>query len=235
MADHPRSRDTVADYSRTPGEARTGINRRQWAVGAVSLVVLGAGLTRLPSVRASATPATFAEPALVQPVAPPETDAFLAFSRAITGHAELDKTTAGRMCAAMLAASTEFAAQLQKLAALADQNLEPKALLSQANIAGLRGTALSIVAAWYTGSIGTGAKSQMFAYAKALMYQPVSDGMTVPTYCNYGPVWWTAAPPAVRVSAPVEPRPVADAPTTGTPVSASNPPTAPMTTPSAAR
>lgn len=232
MADLPRSRDPVADYSQTPGEARAGIDRRQWAVGAISLVVLGAGLTRLPSVRAAST---VAGPTMASPVAPPETAAFLAFSKAITGHAELDATTAGRMCAAMLAASTGFSGQLQKLAALADQNLEPKALLAQADIAGLRGTALSIVAAWYTGTIGTGAKSQMFAYAKALMYQPVSDGMTVPTYCNYGPVWWTAAPPAVRVSAPVEPRPVADAPTTGTPVSTSNPPAAPRTTPSATR
>jgi len=229
MADHQPGRDNVADYSRTPGEDRAGISRRQWAVGTISMVVLGAGLTRLPSVGAAG------EPADAAPVAPPETAAFLAFSKAITGHPELDATTAGRMCAAMLAASTEFSAQLQKLAMLAGQNLEPKALLAQADTAGLRGTALSIVAAWYTGTIGTGPKSQMFAYAKALMYQPVSDGMTVPTYCNYGPVWWTAAPPAVRVSAPVEPKPTVNAPTTGTPVSTSRPPAAPKTTPSATR
>lgn len=227
MADHTRSRDSVADYSQTPGEARAGINRRQWAVGAVSLVVLGAGLMRLPSVRAAD------ELVPAAPVAPPETAAFLAFSKAITGHSELDETTAGRICAAMLAASAEFAGQLQKLAALAGQNLEPKALLAQADTAGLRGTALSVVAAWYTGTVGTGPKATMVAYAKALMYQPVSDGMTVPTYCNYGPVWWTVAPPAIRVAAPVEPKPVAAAPTTGTPVPTSNPPTAPKTTPSA--
>ena len=224
-----RDRDAVADYSQTPGEARAGINRRQWAIGAVSMVVLGAGLTRLPAVRAAA------EPALDAPAAPPETAAFLAFSKAITGHPELDATTAGRICAAMLAASGEFAGQLQKLAALAGHNLEPKALLAQADIAGLRGTALSVVAAWYTGTVGSGPKATMVAYAHALMYQPVRDGMTVPTYCNYGPVWWTAAPPAIRVSAPVEPKPVENAPTTGTPVPASDPPTAPKTTPSATR
>ena len=25
------------------------------------------------------------------------------------------------------------------------------------------------------------------------MYQPVRDALTVPTYCSYGPLWWTAA------------------------------------------
>src|SRR5450830_1559149 len=46
-------------------------------------------------------------------------------------------------------------------------------------------------------------QAMMVAYAEALMYLPVADGLTVPTYCNYGPLWWTRAPPEIRVSAPV--------------------------------
>ena len=49
------------------------------------------------------------------------------------------------------------------------------------------------------------------------MYRTVADGQVVPTYCNYGPLWWLKAPPAVRVSAPVEAKPVPAPATTGTP------------------
>ena len=213
-------------YSHTPG-----LNRRQLAIGAVSMVVLGAGLLRLQGGGASAQPM----PAGGVGAAPPETAAFLAFSKAITGHAELDPITAGRICAAMLKASADFAGQLKTLAPFAASEADPQAVLARADLAGLRGTALSIVAAWYTGTVGTGSGATMVAYAKALMYRPVMDGMPVPTYCNFGPVWWTVAPPAVRVSVPTEPKPVADAPTTGTPVSTANPPAPPRTTPGAAR
>jgi hypothetical protein len=225
MAPRAPAPAAAGDYSHTPG-----LNRRQLAIGAVSLVVLGAGLLRLQAGGATAQPmpATVAD-------APPETAAFLAFSKAITGHAELDPITAGRLCAAMLKASGDFAGQLQKLAEFAGSETDPKAVLARADAAGLRGTALSVVAAWYTGTVGTGAGATMVAYAKALMYRPVMDGMPVPTYCNFGPVWWTVAPPAVRVSVPVEPKPVVAAPTTGTPVSTANPPAAPKTTPAATR
>jgi hypothetical protein len=211
MAQSPLGPDKAPDFSNTPGDGR--FSRRQFGAGAISLVALGTGLLQLQ--RAAAEPSGTAA---TTPVAPAETAAFLAFSQAITGHHDLDATTAGRICAAMLKASAEFAAQLQKLAALGTPATEPKDLLALADTAGLRGIALSIVAAWYTGTVGSGANATVVSYAKALMYQPVSDGMTVPTYCNFGPGWWTVAPPAIRVSAPVAPMPVPPAKTTGTPV-----------------
>ena len=32
------------------------------------------------------------------------------------------------------------------------------------------------------------------------MYRTVADGQVVPTYCNYGPLWWLKAPPPVRAA-----------------------------------
>ncbi|QHI97714.1 D-sorbitol dehydrogenase [Xylophilus rhododendri] len=227
MTSPPSLRRPATDYSQQAGGGHPGITRRQLGMGAISLVVIGAGLRHLQTAGAASNPAEGAVHA------PAETADFLAFSTAITGHKDLDSITAGRICAAMLKASAEFAGQLKTLSALATPGLEPKAVLAQADSAGLRGTALSIVAAWYTGTVGSGPGATMVAYAKALMYRPIADGMTVPTYCNYGPGWWTAAPPPVGVSPPVEPKPVAAPPTTGTPTPASNPPKSPKTTPSA--
>jgi hypothetical protein len=60
---------------------------------------------------------------------------------------------------------------------------------------------LTLVAAWYTGTVGYGAQAEMVSYVDALMYRPVSDGLRAPTYCD-GPIWWTEPPPAAGVSAP---------------------------------
>jgi len=85
----------------------------------------------------------------------------------------------------------------------------------------LRELALAIVAAWYTGTVAgnpaNGTKSIVVAYAEALMYRTVADGQVVPTYCNYGPLWWLKAPPPILVSAPVAPKPAPAPATTGTP------------------
>lgn len=45
----------------------------------------------------------------------------------------------------------------------------------------------------------------LVAYEEALMYQPVRDALTVPTYCSYGPMWWTAAPPDAAAMPPEPP------------------------------
>lgn len=146
-------------------------------------------------------------------------NAFLAFSQAITGHADVRPETAARIEAAMQKSIPGFAATLQQLGALqpAVPN-DPKALLAAVTDAGLRDIALAVVAAWYTGTVGKGAQAVVVSYAEALMFRPVSDGQVVPTYCTYGPQWWTRSPPPIRVSAPVA-RPAPSPPTVGTPES----------------
>ncbi|MDQ2148475.1 sugar dehydrogenase complex small subunit [Alcaligenaceae bacterium C4P045] len=77
-----------------------------------------------------------------------------------------------------------------------------QSLLLAAEQIGLKDLALAIVRAWYTGTVGLGDRAILLAYQEALMYRPVRDALTVPTYCNFGPLWWTGTPPdAARMPA----------------------------------
>ncbi|MFM9926458.1 sugar dehydrogenase complex small subunit [Variovorax sp. H27-G14] len=129
---------------------------------------------------------------------------FFAFSKAITGHDDIDPITAARIREAMLQGDAAFAQQAASLAGLVQPGIAPDALLGAATSAGLREAALSVVTAWYTGTVVAGQKTTVVAYEQALMYRPVADALTVPTYCNEGPMWWTAAPPEVGVPTPKE-------------------------------
>ena len=120
---------------------------------------------------------------------------FLALSKALTGHPDLDPTTASRLVDAFGRTDAGFAARATALAQRVRPGQTPAQLLADADGAGLHDTALAIVAAWYTGTVGHGQKAVMVAYADALMYDTVHDGMSAPTYCSNGPLWWTAEPP----------------------------------------
>lgn len=130
-----------------------------------------------------------------------ETDAaeaaFLALSRKITGKDQLSPVTAGRILAALAADDPDLPAKLEKLTELSSSAASPTALKQAASTVGLDGTMMAIVSAWYTGTIDTKAGPVVVAYKDALMYQPVADGLTVPTYCNRGPLWWSDLPPHI--------------------------------------
>ena len=127
---------------------------------------------------------------------------FLALSRAMTGHGDLDAVTASRIHAAMTANDLGFSDRARQLAGLAATHADPTALLAAADGVGLRDTMLAIVSAWYTGTVGTGSKAVVVAYADALMYWPVKDGLIVPTYCSNGPLWWTRPAPPAGITPP---------------------------------
>jgi hypothetical protein len=60
----------------------------------------------------------------------------------------------------------------------------------------LKATALAIISAWYMGVVTDAYEAEVFAFEYALMYQPTSDVMTIPSYAVSGPNGWTAnAPP----------------------------------------
>ncbi|OZI30992.1 hypothetical protein CAL29_23865 [Bordetella genomosp. 10] len=143
------------------------------------------GLPTLLPTAASAQPAPAAA----------ASEGFLALSRALTDRHNLNPVTARRIEAALAGSGVRQAGELPRLVALAAGQADGKSLLAAAANAGLRDLAEDILAAWYTGTVGTGAKAMVVAYQEALMYQPVRDALPVPTYCNFGPLWWKGVPP----------------------------------------
>ena len=167
------------------------LNRRWVLLSGVGLAALMAAKQWSPSAQAQSAALAAA------PSSDPATQAFLKFSQTITDKPALSAITAARILQAATTVAAEFAPHVSALTALADQHTGAQALLAAADAAGLKAHALAIVAVWYTGTV-TGEKgSQLVAYQQALMYQPVNDGLPVPTYCFKGPLWWTQAPPGL--------------------------------------
>ena len=208
---HPGSEPSEA----SPSAPR--ISRRHALIGLAALLAQ-AGFWSNPL--SAAMPAAASAPAAGLA---PGSMLFYTLSQTITGHRDLSAGTAARIEQAMRTNVAGFAEHLPQLGALLVTGQQANTLLAAATAAGsgLRELALAIVAAWYTGTVAgnaaQGTKSVVVAYAEALMYRTVADGQVVPTYCNYGPLWWLKAPPAVGVSAPVAPKPAPAPATTGTP------------------
>ncbi|NSY46438.1 sugar dehydrogenase complex small subunit (plasmid) [Agrobacterium tumefaciens] len=132
-----------------------------------------------------------------QAIADPADDArdFLNLSRIATGRAELSPDTAQRMFEAL--SGDGMGEEITRLVGFATLGLSPRGLKDAAVEAGLDGALMRIIAAWYKGTVDTQKGPVVVAYKDALMYAPVADGLTVPTYCNKGPMWWSALPPGI--------------------------------------
>lgn len=141
--------------------------------------------------------------------------AFLALSQTITGHADLSPLTAARLSSAFADIAPAVQPHFSTLERLIRSDMSPDDALAVADSAGLKPVALAIVAAWYTGTAGSGPKAVTVSYHDALMQRPVADALSPPTYALGGPAWWTASPPEVGLSRPLAPAPAP--PTVGNP------------------
>lgn len=128
---------------------------------------------------------------------------FLELSRALTGHADLNPITSARILAALENQDSHFEHHVGALSNLLRPDQSAQQLLVTASDAGLRVPALTIVTAWYTGTIGRDAQAVSVSFYDALMFRPTLDACNVPSYCQHGPQGWVHPPPAVGVSAPV--------------------------------
>jgi hypothetical protein len=161
----------------------------EWSRRAMLLATAaGAGLSFMPSAIAQVS---------ASPSQAPE--GFLQASQMLTGDGGLDPVLAQRYWAAFAEAAPQWLGPLTHLSRLAI-GAEPLASAAHAN--GLDEAVGALTAAWFTGSVGSGVKSRTVAYAHALMYQTVADGLPAPTYALGGPAWWTADPPPAGVSPP---------------------------------
>jgi hypothetical protein len=169
------------------GDNPSGVTRRAFAIGAAVSVLLAA----------CHDGGKGGNGATVAMVEAPKDPAFLALSQVLTGHADVDPVISARTAQAFRQLFPEVAATFGALATQARQHPKADDLLAAATAPGQREAALAIVAAWYTGSVGSGVTAKSIAYADALMNRPVADALFPPTYQLGGPAWWTAEPPAV--------------------------------------
>ena len=181
----------------TTAPERRGVTRRtvlRTAVAAGGVLALG-GLNLSQIAAAAASVGAAAMPA----TAPLAGDTFVALSRFLTGHADLNTGLAPRFLDALRRHDATIDTQLATLwstiqsAKLADMDAYMEQL--SAKETALTKTAQSVVLAWYLGIVGTGPKAELITYADALMYRP-SHGITaIPSY-GEGPDSWGKAPPA---------------------------------------
>lgn len=123
--------------------------------------------------------------------------AFMDLSRLLIAH-RLDETVGGRIAAALATLTPGLSTQVDALLEIARARHARivEDFFVDVPEGPLKATALAIISAWYLGVVVDEPGAEVFAYELALMYQPTSDVMTIPTYAISGPNGWGAdAPP----------------------------------------
>lgn len=187
----PRALDGTSLNSDRP----LGLSRRSLLLSSSgALVLVACGKHQVLTSAASS-------PAVSSPVITEESASFLRLSKALTGHGDLDATTAARLVTAFAVVAPDMRGHFASMGALVRDGISAPDVLSAATTVGLRPVALAIVAAWYTGTVGQGVHARTVSYRDALMQRPVADALSPPTYALGGPAWWSAEPPDVGVPA----------------------------------
>lgn len=161
--------------------------------------VLGALASAVMLMFASGAIAASPGAASTAPVAPAGIDAFLALSRKLTGRPGFDPALARRVYDALSSADREFPAKVAALDKwIATHGGTPSDVITDAlqadqpTLAALVGT---VMRAWYLGLAGLAPGVRVIAYERALMFDPVSDVLTIPSYCRDAPMfYWTHNP-----------------------------------------
>jgi hypothetical protein len=161
-------------------------SRRAWVLGAcataAALAFAGAGRSL-----------SWIAPAFADAPAGGGLDAFLALSQRLTGHTGFDAVLGKRVYDALAKSDSQFSQNVAALNTwLQGHGGVPSDTVTQALQADQPALAKSVSAimrAWYLGLVG--------AYEKALMFEPVKDVLTIPSYCRDVPFYWTQKPVSV--------------------------------------
>jgi hypothetical protein len=110
---------------------------------------------------------------------------FIEFSKLATGHQQLDPALGATLFAALVAQDRAFTSKLALLTQFARrrQITDVDSLDAALRNNPLRDDLMGIIAAWYTGAVGTGPQAKAVTYGEALMYAPVADGSHNPGFC----------------------------------------------------
>lgn len=126
---------------------------------------------------------------------------FMQLSTFATGHKNLDLNIGSALLLAFEAQTHDFSDQVTALLEQISKNSyqDIEALDAGLSNAPLHSTLLQIIRAWYSGVIESGTNAKVYAFEKALMYQPSRDVVVIPTYAHNGPNYWVSAPASVDI------------------------------------
>ncbi|MBB5540540.1 sugar dehydrogenase complex small subunit [Paraburkholderia fungorum] len=166
-------------------------SRRAWVLGAcaaaAALAFAGAGRSF-----------SWVAPAFADAPAGGGLDAFLALSQRLTGRTGFDAVLGKRVYDALAKSDSQFAQNVAALNTwLQGHGGVPSDTVTQALAADQPALAKSVSAimrAWYLGLVGDMPHVDVVAYEKALMFEPVKDVLTIPSYCRDVPFYWTQKP-----------------------------------------
>ncbi|SMG60635.1 sugar dehydrogenase complex small subunit [Paraburkholderia susongensis] len=170
-------------------------SRRAWVLGscAAAAALAFAGASRPSSWLSWISPA-FAD----TPPAGGGLDAFLALSQRLTGRSSFDAVLGKRVYDALGHSNSQFAQNVAALNTwLQAHGGVPSDTVTQAlqtDQPALAKSVDAIMRAWYLGLVGDAPHIEVVAYEKALMFEPVSDVLTIPSYCRDVPFYWTQKP-----------------------------------------
>ncbi|MFM0038053.1 sugar dehydrogenase complex small subunit [Paraburkholderia strydomiana] len=193
---HPAGLSSSALSSPSPSlHCSYSASRRAWVLGAcaasAALAFGGAGR--------SLGSFSWIAPALAD--APPAgggLDAFLALSQRLTGRPGFDAVLGQRVYGALGRSDSQFTQHVAALNTwLQGHGGVPSDIVTQALQAeqpALAESVGAIMRAWYLGLVGDLPRVEVIAYEKALMFDPVKDVLTVPSYCRDVPFYWTRKP-----------------------------------------
>ncbi|CAN7657901.1 sorbitol dehydrogenase family protein [Trinickia sp. LjRoot230] len=174
------------------GNTPAAFARRQFLLGT------GASAVALSLAAALGLPFGSASAFAFAPPAGGGQDAFVALSQQLTGRAQFDPTLSQRIYAALAKADSAFTENVAALNTwLKSHGGVPSDTVTaalQAEEPRLAKTVSQIMRAWYLGLVGEAPTISVLAYERALMFDPVRDVLTVPSYCRDVPFYWAKKP-----------------------------------------
>ncbi|CAD6557495.1 Fructose dehydrogenase small subunit [Paraburkholderia kirstenboschensis] len=175
----------MPDQYRDDAPMEFSLGRRRIVVGGALLL---GGFAAFPTLSATLPDVALPDDPLTR---------FMDISSLLIPH-QLDRAIGKRLISAMSAATPSLPDHIIELLAIARKKNAHvvEDFFPDVPQGPLKGTALSIISAWYMGVLTDAPGAEVFAYEFALMYQPTVDVMTIPTYAKSGPSGWSAdAPP----------------------------------------
>src|SRR5262245_28019578 len=123
-------------------------------------------------------------------------DEFITLTKFATGRSKVDSDLATQLFAALRESDDTFAGAVTQLAADVSSGKYPD--VESLELA-TRGTPkhaalLSLVSAWYTGTVSVKGRPQFITLNGALLYEPIADGSHIPGNCAGGTNSWANQP-----------------------------------------